>query len=96
MTRDRSSAVSGRQEMIVDITALVAAFTGAGWGAVLTRDLMRGRRWRAAADAGVGSASLLNVVTLGRGSWSEHVVILIVGVGLIILSAVAFGADRGN
>jgi hypothetical protein len=35
-------------------------------------------------------------MTLGRGSWSEHVVILIIGVGLIILSAVAFGADRGN
>jgi hypothetical protein len=82
--------------MIMDIMALGAAFIGACWGAVLTRDLMRGRRWRAAGDAGVGSASLLNVVTLGRGSWSEHLVILFVGVGLIILSIAAFGADRGN
>jgi hypothetical protein len=82
--------------MMVDITALVAAFIGACWSAALTRDLMRGRRWRAAGDAALGSASLLNVVTLGSGSWSEHIVILIVELGLIILSVAAFGADRGN
>lgn len=80
--------------MIVDIMALGSAFIGACWGAVVTRELMRGRRWRAAGDAALGSAVLLNLATAGKGSWSEHLVILIVAVGLIILSIAAFGADR--
>jgi hypothetical protein len=78
----------------VDSTALVAAILGAAWGAMVARDLIRGRRWTAVGKAGIGSAGELNLVTLGNGSWLEHQVISVIGLALIIASAAAFGAGR--
>lgn len=91
-----SCRASRSQEMFVDGMALLAAFVGAGFGAAFTSALMRGRRWLAASQAGVGSAVLLNLVTLAKGSRSEHAVMLFVALGLIILSMAALVADRGN
>ena len=78
----------------MNITALVTAVIGAAWGAIFTRDLIRGRRWSAAGDAGIGIASLLNLVTMGSGSWLEHQVIFGIGLVLTVASMAAFAADR--
>jgi hypothetical protein len=73
--------------MFVDGIALATAITGACFGAAFTVELMKGRRWRAAAQAGLGCGVLLNLVTLTRGSRSEHLVVLYVGLGLAVLCA---------
>lgn len=78
----------------MNITALVTAVIGAAWGAVFTRDLIRGRRWSAAGDAGIGIASLLNLVTVGRGAWLEHQVIFGISLVLAVASMAAFAAAR--
>ncbi len=78
----------------MNITALVTALIGAAWGAIATRDLIRGRRWSAAGDTGIGIASLLNFVTMGRGPWLENQVIFGISLVLAVASMAAFAVDR--
>jgi hypothetical protein len=78
----------------VNATALLTAIIGAAYGAVVARDLMRGRRWMAASRVGIGAPSLLELVTLGHGSWLEHQVIFVICIALLIASLAAYGLDR--
>jgi hypothetical protein len=87
-------ATSEPRQVFVDNTALVTAIIGAGWGAMVMRDLMLGRRWYAAGRAGMSGASLLQITTIGNRSLLEHQVVFAIGIAVIIASMIAFEVAR--
>lgn len=78
----------------MDGTALFTAIIGAAYGAMVACRLARGQRWMATGLAAMGSATLVNSVTWGKGSLLEHRVIFIASVALVILFIAAMGAAQ--
>jgi hypothetical protein len=95
MSEGRSAA--GKRtvgETLVDSTALFTAIIGAAYGAMVAYRLARGQRWMATGLAAIGSATLVNSVTWGKGSLLEHRVVFIASVALVILFIAAMGAAQ--
>ena len=78
----------------MDGTALFTAIIGAAYGAMVAYRLARGQRWIATGLAAIGSATLVNSVTWGKGSLLEHRAIFIASVALVILFIAAIGAAQ--
>ena len=68
----------GRRTHAATIALVRAAIMEPVWGSMVTRDLMLGRRLTATGRAGLGGASLLNLVNLGNWSRLEHQVVFAV------------------
>lgn len=59
----------------MDSTALLAAILGAAFGATVAYCVVKRQWWKAVGSFAMGSASLLNAVTLGNQSRLEHTVV---------------------
>ena len=67
----------------MDSTALFTAIIGAAYGAMVAYRLARNERWIATGLAAIGSATLVNSVTWGKGSLLEHRIIFIASAALV-------------
>ena len=77
----------------MDGTALSAVIISAAISATVTYSVLRRQWWRASGTAAMGSAVLLNLVTEGNQSHSEHKAVFAATITLFAFFAIAAFAD---